>query len=136
MWLLSCLRQKRIIQSRSDWTRKQVLAYQQARFRDLLRYLWAEAPFYRDFYAAHGIRENHLADVSVRDLPIINKEILMDNFDRISKDPVLRRSPIEAWIHSDVTDKHYENRYFAPSGRKTSQHPPILSRIDRRARCR
>lgn len=110
MWLLSSIRNVCTIQKRSRWDRRQVLAYQQSRFKDLLRYLWDESPFYRDYYSASGIRDSDLGEIRVSDLPIISKEILMDNFDRISKDPLLRRDAIEAWIHSGVPGI-YRNRY-------------------------
>jgi phenylacetate-coenzyme A ligase PaaK-like adenylate-forming protein len=88
-----------------------LLAYQDQRFRELLSNLWTHSPFYRDFYADHGIQERHLADVSVRDLPIVDKETLMENFDRISTNTILRRCEIEAWIHSDTSRGLYQDRY-------------------------
>ena len=100
MWLASTFQNIRLIQKRSGWGRQQVLDYQQAQLRSLLDYLWNESPFYREYYAGHGIRESDLPEISVQDLPIITKEILMENFDRISKDKDLRRDAIEAWIHS------------------------------------
>ncbi|MFT5407384.1 MAG: phenylacetate-CoA ligase [Verrucomicrobiales bacterium] len=100
MWLLSALRNARVIQKRSSWDRQQVIAYQKEQFRDLMCYVWKESPFYHELYSDHGIREADLTQLSPQDLPIITKEILMENFDRISKNPALRRDPIEAWIHA------------------------------------
>lgn len=111
MWLFATLRGIRTIQARADWDRRQVLDYQKAGLCRLLRHLWANSPFYHDYYSAHGIRETDLSEVSVRDLPIIDKDILMENFDRVSNDPVLRRAPIEDWIHAG-NEQIYRKRYL------------------------
>jgi phenylacetate-CoA ligase len=111
MWLYSTFRGIRTIQARAGWDRAQVLAYQQASLARLLSHLWGNSPFYRDYYSAHGIREADLGEITVRDLPIINKDILMENFDRVSQDPVLRRAPIEAWIHSG-SEQIYRKRFL------------------------
>ena len=110
MWMPATFRNKRIIEKRVGWTRAQVLAYQQQRFRELLRHVWDNSPFYHDFYADHGIHEADLDHLTVRDLPIVSKEVLMEGFDRISNDEALRRDALEAWIHSD-TKGIYRNRY-------------------------
>ncbi len=111
MWLYSTLQSIRTIQARNDWDRSQVLAYQRESLTRLLAHLWAHSPFYRDFYFDHGIRDKDVGDLQVRDLPIITKDILMDHFDRVSNDPVLRRAPIEAWIHAG-SEPVYEKRYL------------------------
>ncbi|MGI9239759.1 MAG: phenylacetate--CoA ligase family protein [Verrucomicrobiales bacterium] len=110
MWLFSSISNVLTIQKRSGWNRQQVLDYQKSQLRSMLRYLWDESPFYRDYYSSNGIQERDLTDVGIRDLPILNKEILMDNFDQISNDPLLRREKIEGWIHSG-TPGIYEDRY-------------------------
>ena len=112
MWLLPSLKNIRVIQKRAGWDRSQVLAYQEQQFRDLLRYVWNESPFYHGFYSDHGIREQDLADLTHQDLPILSKEILMESFDRISKNPVLRREPIEAWIHASTDSPIYEKQFL------------------------
>jgi amino acid adenylation domain-containing protein len=60
--------------------------------------VWRTSPFYREFYADHGIRERQLADLTVADLPFLTKQILMENFDRAVTDPRLRREPLERWL--------------------------------------
>ena len=111
MWILPTLRNMRLIHSRSKWSREQVLAYQESALRELLRWAWANSPFYHDYYADHGIAESDLGDISVGEVPIVGKELLMENFDRISKDPALKREPIEAWIHSGGSELLYDKRF-------------------------
>jgi phenylacetate-coenzyme A ligase PaaK-like adenylate-forming protein len=110
MWLESTMSSARLIEARSSWNRQQVLAHQEQSFRDLLRYVWENSLFYRDYYTDHGIKEADLPELAVGDLPIVTKEILMEGFDRISRDPVLRRDRLERWLHSDAQNP-YEDRY-------------------------
>lgn len=111
MWLAESLRSKSLIESRQGWTRSQLLEHQQRSLRDLLHRVWKDSPFYREYYGNHGIQEKDLSDITVRDLPILDKETLMDGFDRISTDPVLRRNRLEDWLHSESRNP-YEGRYM------------------------
>jgi phenylacetate-coenzyme A ligase PaaK-like adenylate-forming protein len=110
MWLASAMDNLRLIQARSGWNRQQVLAYQEQSFRDLLRYVWDNSPFYRDYYTDHSIKEADLSELAVGDLPMVTKEALMEGFDRISRDPALRRDKLESWLHSDAPNP-YQDRY-------------------------
>jgi len=98
MWILSALRNKRIVAARSGWSRAQVLDEQARRFRSLLESAWARSPFYRAFYQDHGIRRIDLAELSIRDLPMTDKTSLMEHFDQVSEDPLLQRARIEPWL--------------------------------------
>lgn len=111
MWLVQSIRAKRLTDSRSAWTRQQVLEHQSDSLRSLLQHVWTHSPFYRDYYSDHGIAESELGDLTVRDLPIVNKEILMASFDRLSNDPLLRRDKLEQWIHSGANNP-YAKRFM------------------------
>ena len=111
MWFLATFRNRRMIKTRSRWGRGEVLAYQERQFQEILRHVWANSPFYRDYYTDHGIREQDLGEMNVRDLPIISKADLMENFDRVSNDPALRRDRLEAWIASDDPSLLYDKRF-------------------------
>ncbi|MBN1981421.1 MAG: hypothetical protein JW795_07820, partial [Chitinivibrionales bacterium] len=47
---------------------------QQQRFHRLLMYVYNHSPFYRQFYESHGIRREHLKELRVEDVPIIDKK--------------------------------------------------------------
>ena len=76
-----------------------MLRMQQRHFQRLLAQVWGRSGFYREYYAGHGIREEHLRDVSVADLPLLPKNVLIDNFDRAVTDARLRRTDVEAWLN-------------------------------------
>lgn len=82
-------------------SREIVLAHQQQSFQALLRHVWRRSSFYRDLYSGSGIREVELEDVTPRDLPLINKKLLMENFDRAVTDLRLRKNDLERWMHEN-----------------------------------
>lgn len=83
--------------------REVVLLNQGRLFRKLLQSVWQKSAFYREYYTGHGIREHHLGELPAADLPVITKQVLMDNFDRAVTDTRLRKSVIERWLN-DVRD--------------------------------
>ena len=78
--------------------RATLLRRQRDSFVALLRHAWQKSRFYRDLYSAAGIKEHDLATIEPDDLPIIDKKLLMDNFDHATTDPRLRKSDLERWI--------------------------------------
>ena len=74
--------------------------YQQRHFHKLLTHVWNRSAFYREYYSSHGVREKSLADMSIGDLPLLPKKLLIANFDRAVTDPRLRRKELEEWFES------------------------------------
>lgn len=79
---------------------------QKRSFRDLLAYVWEHSAFYRDYYQSHRIRERHLADISVRDLPFMTKKELMDNFNTAVTDPRLQHLELQDWLQDSHDPYH------------------------------
>jgi len=79
--------------------RATVLRDQQRSFHALLRHVWRKSQFYRDLYSSTGIRERELADITPKDLPIVGKKLLMENFDRAVTDPRLKKTDLQRWVH-------------------------------------
>jgi len=67
-------------------------------FQELLRKVWNDSAFYREYYASHGIRERDLVEVTAEDLPFLSKKILMENFNRAVTDARLRLEELEPWL--------------------------------------
>jgi phenylacetate-CoA ligase len=75
-----------------------VLRRQRESFLSLLRQVWRKSRFYRALYSAAGIHEQDLASLRPEDLPLIDKSLLMGNFDQAVTDPRLRKSDLERWV--------------------------------------
>ncbi len=56
---------------------------QHARLQQLIMTAWGRSPFYRQLWTTHGIRQADLPSLALTDLPIIDKKIIMDNFDEV-----------------------------------------------------
>ena len=68
---------------------------------DLLRFAWEHSAFYRDLYSAQGLREKDLLEVRLADLPIINKQMLRENYDRVVTDPRISAAGLDRYLQQD-----------------------------------
>jgi amino acid adenylation domain-containing protein len=74
-------------------------------FHNFLRFTWSRSPFYRSLYAGHGIHESDLDEIALKDLPVINKLTLRENFDQMLTDPRLSSAALDDWLEND-NDPH------------------------------
>ena len=81
-------------------SRESMHRHQQRHFHKLLTHVWNQSAFYREYYSSHGVREKSLDDMSIGDLPLLPKKLLITNFDRAVTDPRLRRKELEEWFES------------------------------------
>jgi len=87
------------------------------RFRSLLAHAWDRSPFYREIYAAHGIRQQDLSAVALEDLPVVSKADLMVRFDEAVTDPRLSKADLEQWLRKDVDPLNlYLDEYIVVHG--------------------
>ena len=91
-------------------SREAMLAYQQRCFRKLLAHVWKRSAFYRNYYGSYGLREKDLNEATIRDLPFVSKQILMENFDAAVTDPRLRKKELEQWIENHRNPRGLEGR--------------------------
>ena len=82
--------------ARDQWTRQQLLCYQQQQLPDMLRYSIARSPYYRETIGSQVARGARLED-----LPVLTKRTLMSEFDRILTDSRVRLADIERHLASD-----------------------------------
>jgi putative adenylate-forming enzyme len=78
---------------------RQILDLQEIRFRKLLKHAFRKSKFYQGFYRQHGITERDLDTVVPEDLPVIDKNVMMEHYDEFVTDPVLRQSELEQFIN-------------------------------------
>jgi phenylacetate-CoA ligase len=104
-----------------------VLRDQRVNFRELLRFAWERSPFYRNFYAGHGIRDKDLAHLTVRDLPFLSKQQLMEHFDRVVTDQRLKRRELEQWIETNHDPgENYRKDFIVNHSSGSSGNPGIF----------
>jgi phenylacetate-CoA ligase len=71
---------------------EQVQTLRRRRLQKLLRYVLAHSRFYAEYYRAHGITAGVLDEVRLTDLPPVNKDMVMANFDELVCDPALTQA--------------------------------------------
>lgn len=94
--------------------REGITRISERRLRRLVRYTMQHSPFYAKLYK--GINPDTFR---LQDLPPINKQTLMENFDDIITEPGLKLRDIETWISEEKPlDVTLNNRYkvFKTSG--------------------
>jgi len=92
----------------SKLSAQQVHELSRQRFTSLLEKTYHSSSFYRDLYSSHGIKPKDLKDIAPADLPIIDKAMVMDNFDSLITDPSITRQSVEEFLSKD---KNPRNRF-------------------------
>jgi len=82
----------------TKWDRKTVLKHQQERFKDILAHVLTHSPFYKTLYAQHGIGLKDIGDLQIQDLPVIDKAMMMENYDEFVCDRRLNKKELEAFL--------------------------------------
>jgi phenylacetate-CoA ligase len=98
MSIVNLLHAVLVIKTVESFTPQQVQDLQQRRFRKLLRYVFRKSRFYKGYYQEHRIMEGDIEKVEMQDLPVIDKRIVMDNYDELVCDPALKKDELERYI--------------------------------------
>lgn len=96
----------------AEGARQKMEHLQRKKFSDLLRFVWENSVFYREYYRSHGIKESELSDVTVADLPFVTKRLLMEHFDDAVTDTCLRKNLLERWIQNNLDSRQPFHRDF------------------------
>lgn len=82
------------------------------RFEALLHHVFKHSAFYNDLYRSKGITPDNIPDIRLEDLPIIDKQMMMDNYDSFVCDKTLQQNKLEEFItNPDNLGKKYKGRY-------------------------
>jgi len=112
MSMLSLLHAAVTAKRAESFTPQQIHDLQQKRFRKLLRHVLQNSRFYRRYYKEHGITEHDVDAVKPEDLPVIDKQIIMENYDDLVCDPALKKDALERFIaESPDAGTKYKSKY-------------------------
>ncbi|MGB4440233.1 MAG: hypothetical protein WBJ13_13655, partial [Sedimentibacter sp.] len=68
--------------------------------------------FYRNYYREHGVNLEKTDQIALEDLPIIDKNIMMEHFDQFVCDKNLKKIELEKFVSDPVmVDKKYKGKY-------------------------
>lgn len=96
------------------WTREELDKYQQTQLQSMVRHAIDKSPFYRELYKNIVVDDN----LAITDLPVINKQMMMENYDQVVTDPRLKLSDLQGFIQHVKYGEAYLNEYrvFTTSG--------------------
>ncbi|MFC1810393.1 phenylacetate--CoA ligase family protein [Patescibacteria group bacterium] len=80
------------------FSRNKIIQIREKRFKKLLKHALTHSKFYKEFYGKEGITLDKLDKVTVKDLPPINKKIVMENYDDLVCTPDLKKAELEQFI--------------------------------------
>jgi len=86
------------VKKAESFDRNAIEALQEARLKKLLRHALTHSTFYKNYYRSHGITLKDIPTIKLSDLPIITKNIMMDNFDSLVCDSGLKRKELESFV--------------------------------------
>ncbi|NVO12314.1 MAG: phenylacetate--CoA ligase family protein [Bacteroidales bacterium] len=82
------------------------------RLRKLLKYVFTNSVFYHDLYSKQGIELKDLEHIKIENLPFTSKKNLMNNFDDVSYDPLIKHKYIDSYVQStEDYSAWYQNKY-------------------------
>jgi len=79
----------RLMQSRTDWTREQIRAFQEQHLREIIGYCWQHIPFYKDHWRGAIDDPREIQNIEdLRKLPILTKDHVREHLTTlITTDP-------------------------------------------------
>lgn len=88
---------------------EQLKSLQRKRFIKLLKHVVRYSEFYKNYYQEYGINIERIDQLAIEDLPIIDKKIMMENFNQLVCDKNIKKDEIEKFINDpDMMDRKYK----------------------------
>ena len=89
------------------WSRETILGCRQERLAALVRHTLARSEFYRALYRGIDLT----GPLALETLPVIDKPLVMANFDQLVTDPGLKLADVEAHLRKLQGDSYYRGEY-------------------------
>lgn len=94
-------------------SRNEILHLRERKFRKIIKYAYKNIPFYNEYYTSHGIKEKDLNSIPISELPIINKNILMNNFEKFFIDKRITKNKVAEFLKENPDPSTLLfNRYY------------------------
>ncbi|SCF09598.1 putative adenylate-forming enzyme [Micromonospora purpureochromogenes] len=117
--IANILRLRRTLGYRERWTPEQLREHQQRELAALRIFTTERSPFYRQFHRG-------LAAAPLDELPVLTKATLMDHFDEISTDPVVRLADLQAYLDGLHGNERFAGRYWVSATSGSSGRRSII----------
>ena len=117
--LLKLMNNLKQLRQHERWTRPQLEAYQAKELLRLREFAYARSPFYQQFHQG-------LFDRPLRELPVLTKATVMENFDKLVTDQSVRLEDVRAHMANDREGKCFLNRYWVTATSGSTGKPGVF----------
>jgi len=94
------------------YSRDMILKLQEKKFRKLLKYAYKNSKFYHELYSSKGINEDNIDTVDIEKIPIVDKDIIMKNFNDVVTVDDIDVKDLEVFIEeSKDPNELYNGKY-------------------------
>ena len=91
---------------------KQIRMLQDKKLRKMLRYAYQHSAYYRRTFTQAGISEENIDKVPLKQFPVIDKELLMQNFDELVTEPEVKQEELRRFDEEPASkSEKYLGRY-------------------------
>ena len=91
---------------------EQMKELQEKKLRKLLRYAYHNSAYYHRTFTQAGISEKNIDRISLKQFPVIDKDLLMQNYDELVTDPEVRQEELRKFDESPASkSENYLGRY-------------------------
>lgn len=108
-----------VLRQHERWTRPQLEAYQTESLHRLREFAYARSPFYQRFHKG-------LLDSPLRDLPVLTKAMVMENYDELVTDRAIHLDEVRAHMAKDREGKRFLNRYWVTATSGSTGRPGVF----------
>ena len=99
------IRQHRQMLKRDKWTREQLEEHQAKALKNLRAYTYAKSPFYKEFHKGYY-------DRPLEELPVLSKDMVMEQFDKMVTDPSLHLTAITEHLEKLSRNECFQDEYY------------------------
>ncbi len=117
--LLKLMNNLKQLRQHERWTRPQLEAYQAKELLRLREFAYARSPFYRQFHKG-------LFDRPLRELPVLTKATVMENFDKLVTDQSVRLEDVRAHMANDREGNRFLDRYWVTATSGSTGNPGVF----------
>lgn len=127
MELLKILSNIRTIRKNLTLSKKEIIKLQNSKLEKLIEYVLKNSKFYREYYRKNGITLENFREIPFENYPLLNKDILVANFDDILCTDDVNIKDLEKFI-SDENNwyKKYKGEYIVITSSGSTGTPTIF----------
>lgn len=93
----------------SRFTTDDIRKVQHQRLENMIAHACDSSDFYRELYKSHGINAENIRELQITDLPIVDKNLIMDNFNEVVCDKAIKKDALSAFINDPA---RYNQRFM------------------------